>query len=426
MSHDANDNQVTSPPGDRPRVFRVLGTLLGVALLLGGAAALSYWIQFSEPVAQRESATRRSAALVETMVVQRGTHRPRIRVLGAVRPAREIVLSPRVSGEILRVEKSFRPGRVVRAGAPLLGIDPADYEHALVMRESEMGQVKALLEIEQGQQRAAKLEFKLLGEDIDPANRSLVLREPQVASLRAKLKAAQAEVAQAKLELGRTRIVAPFDAQILERFVELGSQVSSGDRLARLVGTDEYWVVATVPLSKVRWIRFPKPGESGKAAEAGAKARIHHRAVWPADQHREGVVRRLIGEVDASTRLGRIIVSVPKPLGGEGEPPLILGTVVQVDIEAAPIEDVVKLESRYLRQNDTVWVMDSGELRIRKVDVLFSDRAHAYLRSGVEAGERVVTTSLATVVDGLPIREKSADEGEQGGKGAKNGKGGSR
>jgi RND family efflux transporter MFP subunit len=411
VSTDSMDRHPASRPDAGSRAFRVLGTLIGIVILLGGAAALSWWIQSTEPVAQREAATRRSAALVETVVVQRGTHRPRMRVLGAVRPAREIVLSPRVSGEILAVEKSFRPGGLIRAGAPLLKIDAADYEQALVMREGEMGQVKAELEIEEGQQRAAELEFKLLGEDIDPANRSLVLREPQIASLRAKLRTAQAAVAQARLELGRTRIVAPFDAQILERFVELGSQVSSGDRLARLVGTDEYWVIATVPLSKVRWIRFAKKGE------AGAKARIHHRAVWLDDQHREGVVERLIGEVDASTRLGRVIVSVPRPLGGDGEPRMILGTVVQVDIEAAPLVDVVRLPNRYLRQDDTVWVMDSGELRIRKADVLFSDHMHAYIRSGVDAGERVVTTSLATVVDGLPIREAAEGESSQNGKG---------
>jgi RND family efflux transporter MFP subunit len=308
-----------------------------------------------------------------------------------------------VSGEIVHVEPAFRPGGLVRAGDPLLRLDPADYEQALIMRQSEMGQVKAELEIEQGQQRAAELEFKLLGEDIDPANRALVLREPQVASLRSKLRAAEAAVKQAQLELDRTQIQAPFDAQILERFVELGSQVSARDRLARIVGTDEYWVVATVPLAKVRWIHFPE------AKKEGARAVLRHRSVWEPGQKREGIVRRLIGEVDANTRLARIIVSVPKPLGGlvDGElkPALILGTVVQVEIEAAEIADVVRLDREYLRQNHSVWVMDGEELKIRKAEVIFSDGTHAYIRGGLEEGDRVVTTNLATVVDGLPIRE---------------------
>jgi hypothetical protein len=64
----------------------VLATFVAVLLLLGGATAISWWIQASEPVAQREAATRRSAALVETTTVSRGTHRPIISVLGRVEP----------------------------------------------------------------------------------------------------------------------------------------------------------------------------------------------------------------------------------------------------------------------------------------------------------------------------------------------------
>jgi RND family efflux transporter MFP subunit len=388
------------PTGGRS-ALRVVGSVLAVVVLLGGAAAISYWIQASEPKAQREAATRRSAALVETIAVERGTYQPTISVLGAVRPAREIVLSPRVGGEVLAVEPCFRPGGIVEAGEVLLRLDDSDYELMRVMRDSEVGQVEAELAIERGQQRAAEHEFELLGENIDPANRSLVLREPQIASLRSKLKAAQAALEQARLDVARTRVTAPFDAQILERFTELGARVAPGDQLARLVGTDEYWVVATVPLGAIRWIRFPRDGSDG------ATARIHHRAVWPDGTVREGAVQRLIGEVDGNTRFARVIVSVQDPLGDDG-PPLILGTLVQVEIAAKAIPDVVRLDRAYVRQDDTVWVMDGDELRIRKVDVAFADSRHAFVRSGLEAGDKVVTTSLATVVDGLPIREQGA------------------
>lgn len=374
-------------------------TAILVVLILGGAAGLSYWIKSSEPTAQREAATRKSAALVETITIERGTHRPLVSVLGSVQPARDVVLSPRVSGEIIGVEEVFTPGGIVKAGDPLLKIDPVDYRQSLVMLESELKQVQTELAIEEGQQRVAQMEFDLLGENIDPANRSLVLREPQIEALRARMEAAQAAVDRARLDLDRTGIAAPFDAQILERFVDLGSQVSPGDALARLVGTDEYWVVATIPLAALQWVEF------GQGNGHGAMATIRHRTVWPEGASRTGRVQRLIGEVDQSTRLARAIVSVPDPLGQSGEPRLILGTVVQVDIEAKPIENVVRLDRAYLRQNDTVWVMENDLLRIREVDVVFSDSTHAYITTGLESGEKVVTTSLATVVDGLAIRE---------------------
>tara|TARA_R110002072_G_scaffold165525_4_gene318764 strand:- start:7963 stop:9174 length:1212 start_codon:yes stop_codon:yes gene_type:complete len=401
-----SDDHRTASPRTRSGLRRFALTSLAILLLLGGAAVISYWIQASEPTARREAATRRSAALVATTSVTRGTYRPTISVLGAVQPARQIILSPRVGGEILEVGREFRPGGLVDAGEVLLRIDPADYELARVMRESEFGQVEAELAIEQGRQRAAEHEFELLGENIDPANRALVLREPQIASLRNKLRAAKAAVDQAKLDVTRTQVAAPFDAQILERFTERGARVAPGDQLARLVGTDEYWVVATVPLAAIRWIQFPSSDDD----DLGATARVHHRGVWPKGTTREGVVRRLIGEVDSNTRFARVIVSLQNPIGSDDGPPLILGTLVQVEIEAIPLVDVVKLDRAYLRQGDTVWVMSGDELRIRKVEVTFSDSSHAYLRSGLAAGDKVVTTSLATVADGLSIREDRAEE----------------
>jgi len=380
-------------------VIRIGATAGGILVLLGCAGLVSYWIKQSEPTAEREAATRRSAAIVETIEVESGTHRPTINALGAVVAARDIVLSPQVGGQIVSVEPGFTLGGVVEAGQLLLSIDPADYQQALVTRESEMYQVQAELAIEQGQQRVAQREFELLGADIEEANRSLVLREPQIESLRAKLKSAEAAVEQAKLDLARTEVRAPFDGQILARSVELGSQVTSSEELARIVGTDAYWVIATVPLSTLRWIEFPNEGQDVSGAT------ITHRTAWPDGQTRQGRVARLIGEVDQSTRMARVIVEVPDPLGAADEPALILGSIVQAEIEARSIHDVVRLDRAYLRQGDTVWVMQGNALRIQPVDVVFADEQHAYISDGLSTGDRVVTTSLATVVDGLEIRE---------------------
>ena len=63
-------------PSPAGRIARVVVSIIVCAVLLGGAAGASYLIFKSEPTAQREGATRRSAALVETITVQRGTYRP--------------------------------------------------------------------------------------------------------------------------------------------------------------------------------------------------------------------------------------------------------------------------------------------------------------------------------------------------------------
>jgi RND family efflux transporter MFP subunit len=396
----------------RPGHVRRIIVSVVACVLLGGAAVGASWLIFaSEPTAQQEGATRRSAALVETTTVSRGTYRPQLSVLGLVEPARDVELSPRVSGQVIDLEPSLEPGGFVAAGEPLLQIDPADFERLVTARESDVRQVAAELAIEQGRQRVARREFELLGEDVNEENRALVLREPQIESIRARLLAAEAELEQARLDLERTTVRAPFDAQVLSRAVNIGSQVSAGDPLARLVGTEACWVTASVPLRDLRWIRFPDaagddgddPGTDPEATAANVTVR--HDSAWAPGLTRTGRVSRLIGAVDASTRLARVLVTVPDPLGREtGGPPLILGTIVRLQIEGRPLEDVVRLDRDLLRQDDTVWVMRDEKLEIRRADVVFSDAQYAYLRSGVEAGEQVVLTNLATVTEGLPLR----------------------
>ena len=139
-------------------------------------------INRTQPTAQQIEATRKSAALVETITVQRGTYNPRLVVLGSVEPAQEIVLSPRVSGQVLELSPEFVPGGMVQKGDLLLRIDPADFDSVLSERQSQLQQAEASLEIERGRQSLAKKELELLADTIQETNRSLVLREPQIKS----------------------------------------------------------------------------------------------------------------------------------------------------------------------------------------------------------------------------------------------------
>ncbi len=62
------------------------------------------------------------------------------------------------------------------------------------------------------------------------------------------------------------------------------------------------------------------------------------------------------------------------------------------------------MDRAYLRQNDTVWVMQDDTLRILPVEVVFGDDTHVYIGSGLDADAQVVTTNLATVVEGASLR----------------------
>ncbi len=387
-----------------------LRATLAICALLALAAAGALWLIFNtEPEVQRETAVRQTAMLVDVVRPEAGIFRPEIVTLGTVRPAREVVLRPRVGGEIVARSPAFVPGGLVRAGEVLVRIDEADYQNALVLRESELEQAIAELEIEHGRQDIAARDYRQLQRELDPDKKALVLRRPQLRGAEARVQAARAALERARLDLERTAVTAPFDAQVLGREVDLGSQVSPGDPLARLVGLATYWVETTVPLDKLRWLTFPD-GEEG----AGSPVTIRHRTAWPEGQTREGHLFQLVGELEGETRLARALVAVEDPLarspGFAGAPGLILGSFVECGIRGREIDDAVRLSREHLRQADTVWVMNDDHLAIRTVDVVFRDAEYAYIRGGLSAEDRVVTTSLATVRDGVRLRLKSSPE----------------
>ncbi len=242
------------------------------AILLGGGL-LTVLIFTTEPTAERSGATKQTAMLVDVQKVQRGTYRPEIRAMGTVEPARDIVLSPRVAGEVRRLAPAFVPGGEVDKGQTLLKIDPADFRNRLKQRRSELQQAQAELEMEEGQVDVARRDYELLEESLSGENKALVLREPQLKAARSQVDSAQAAVRQAELDLERTTVQAPFDAHILARNTNVGSQVAPGDDLGRLVGRETYWIAATVPLSELRWLRFPE--ESGQASPARIRPQSH-------------------------------------------------------------------------------------------------------------------------------------------------------
>jgi len=384
-------------------------TILICIVILVMAAVTVGAIFLTEPTVQRSSATKKTAMLVEVTGVERGSFRPTIVAMGTVRAEQEIMLSPRVSGEIISVSAGFTPGGFVEAGDVLLQIDPADYEAVLLQRQSELRQRSADLALEQGRQDLAKRDYEQLKGTISAEYETLVLRAPQLDIAQAAIEAAQSAVQRAQLDLDRTRLQAPFAAHVISREVHVGSQVSPGQSIGQLLGIASYWVETTVPVASLQWIELPD-----EAGALGSPGQVRNRAAWPEGTFREGQVHRLIGALDSQTRLARLLLTVQDPLARKPESagllPLMVGSFVEVRIEGKPIENVVRMDRDYLRQNDTAWIYEDNLLRIRELDIVFRDEGYIYVRDGLKEGDQVVTTNLATVLEGASLRLAEAAE----------------
>lgn len=370
--------------------------LICLAILVAGMGVTAF-IFLTAPTAEQGGAVRQSAMLVEVTRPERGAFRPTIRAMGTVEPEQEVVLGSRVGGEVVARAPAFTPGGYVRRGDVLLRLDPSDYRNTLRQRESALRQARSDLALEMGRQDVARLDYQLLADSVAGADTSLVLREPQLEAARARVEAAAAAVAQAGLDLERTVIRAPFDAHVLRRDVDLGSQVDPGDVLGRLVGLDAFWVSATVPLGQLRWL---------PEAEAVVDVLVRDPTAWEPGRVRRARLFNVVGTLEDGTRMARVLIAVPDPHGRADptRPRLVLGSFVEADIPARELADVVRLDRDYLREDDTVWVMEDSTLHIRAVDVVFRDPTYAYIRAGLSEADQVVTTNLATVADGARLR----------------------
>jgi len=376
--------------------------LVPPAIVIAVAAVAVTYLMTTTTHAQRSKPVR-EARLVEVTDASPEASRLTIEAWGTVLAARQVSLQSQVAGEVQRTGDAFEPGAHVARGELLLRIDPADYRLAVRQRRADLTKAKADLALEEGKRAVAEQEFALLSRETDPSEeqRRLMLREPQRETARAAVASAEAALAAAELDLARTTVKSPFNALIMERQVNIGTRVSSGANLATLVDTDTFWVELAVPAASLRWLNLPADGE------AGAAVRLYQERVWGDGRYREGRVIRVRGNLDEKGRMARLLVAVTDPLAllERDQPPLLLGAFVRAEITGRELRDVLALERNWLRDDNTLWVMDSDDkLAIRRPQLIYSGARQVYVRDGLEAGDRIVTSELAVAVEGMPLR----------------------
>ena len=409
---DSTSQRTTKRDAPFMRFLRTVVRGLIALLILGAGVYAALWFNWTEGTVQAGGETKESARLVETVTVQPKDTRVTIRAMGEVRPAREVVIRPRVSGKIVSQHSSFVPGGHFEAGERMVQIDRSDYRDTVQQRQSDLARAKATLKIEQGDQAVAREELALLEADIPRINRDLILRKPQVNQARASVRAAEAGLSQAKRNLERTSINAPFDGHLVSRSVTAGNNVAQGDQLATLVGSNEYWVELAVPVSSLRWMTIPDGPD-----ERGSPVVVTNDGNWGPNAQRRGRVARFIGRLEENSRLAQILVSIKDPLAlseaNDGKPRMILDAFVDVQIKGRPLDDVTVIKRAYLREQGVVWVMDeSDRLTIRDVSVAFRGQKRAYIKDGLKDGDRVVTTNLSSPVEDMLLRQPDSPAGQ--------------
>lgn len=380
------------------RIISILVPLVIILVLgVGGVAVLS-----SIKPQPEKAEEARGGLNVFAEPIRRGDLKLVVEAQGEVRPKREIVVAPQISGRISYVSPDFIDGGFIKKGQLLVRVEAADYELAVVRAQSGVASAEQRLAREIAEAELAQQDIEDLGlEDASP----LARREPQLAEARASLDAAKAQLRDAQLALERTAVYAPFDGRVRERNVDIGQVVATGQSLGRIFANDV--VEVALPLNDAEIGRLGLPLAFAASADNPGPEVIFTATVGGKPREWHGQVVRTAAAVNSQTRQINVIAELRDPYGtgADGDAPMAPGLFVNAAIQGETIEDVLIAPRGALRGNDRLFIglPDEGKLSIRQVDLIYSDPDGAYVSSGVEEGELAITSPIQAPFDGMSI-----------------------
>ena len=246
---------------------------------------------------------------------------------------------------------AFVRGGFVTQGQLLARIDPNDYEAALIDAQASLASARAALEQERAQGKVAEREWQRIS---DTSPTELSLRKPQLAQELARVKAAQASVLRAERNMERTEIRAPYDAMIESRNIGLGSVVSMGTRVGKILGTDIAEVRLPVADNQLKFLI--NQGENANVNLVGEFS--GEKTLWKAH------IARGEGVVDNTSRMTYLVAEITDPYllkktqNSENSIPLRFGSYVNASIQGMSLDSVASVP-RYLVDEGKIAVLDA-------------------------------------------------------------------
>ena len=376
-------------------------------LVVGSAFGIAVALVSSRPAPRRKPASF-SAPLVETITVTATTARVWLTSQGTVVPSQEITLLPEVSGKLIWVSEKFIPGSKLKKGEVIAKIDPRNYQTMVEAQKAQLEQALLNLELEKGKKRVAEREWTLLQKDLKPKDdlgRALAVREPQLRSAESNVAAARQALEKANLDLARTNLKAPFNAVILSKDADLGQVIGAGRPLAKLAGTDTFWVEANVPLGHVSFLRqeTSKSGSSEAVIVQRSEGQVSEKT---------GKVIRVMSNLDPVGRMAKLIIAVEKPLSSkDGELPLFLGAFTDIRVSGKAKSNVFKIPESVVQDDGKVLVLkEDNSLDVRKINVVWKSRESVIVDNGLKTGDRIIVTRVPTPIQGMKLRVKGASQ----------------
>ncbi len=269
------------------------------------------------------------------------------------------------------------------------------------IEEAEIAAERARLDFERAQalfdsQSMTKSEYDAAKSQYDLSKAKISTAKSQLAVVKAQIAAAQAAQTAATITRDDTLLRAPINGLLLERSVEVGELISPGKAAFVLADTSVVKAQFGVPDLDVQNL------QTGSALTVALDA-------LPGREF-TGQITSISPSADQKTRLFEVEVSIPNP-----DQLLKVGMIASLSLVSAPSAETVPVVplNAIVRSKDqpdqyTLFVVEDqdgkprGRLRTVMLGDAFGNRVA--VKSGVNVGDRVITSGSARLVDGEAVQ----------------------
>jgi RND family efflux transporter MFP subunit len=317
------------------------------------------------------------------------------RTLGTLTAVKDPTVSAEVPGKVIKI--AVRNGEAVKKGQLLALIDPSDVELQAGAEHAETARLTALLA---QQERVVSRQTELVQKNFISKN-ALDEATAQRDALKNQLASARARGSLARDNVGKTRVLAPFDGYIVQQLSSTGDYLKLGDPIFRFVSNDRLRAY------------LPFPESAAPRLKIGMPVRI----VSPLAPETtiNGVIEDLRPNVSEGSRAIEAIARIenPGPLKGGGS---IDATVVTGQKDNAV---VVPEQSVVLRPaGKVVYLIADGKAKQRVVEVGSKQRGVIEITKGLNGGETVALDGAGFLSDGAAVNVKEMPKTAAGPQGA--------
>lgn len=322
---------------------------------------------------------------------------------GRVAAVRTAEIRPQVSGIVQR--RLFEQGAEIRAGQPLFQINPAPFRADADMAAAALQHAQAALV--RARVQAARLQPLVEADAVSQQVYDDAVSQRDQAA--ADVAQAHATLARRQLDLKFATVDAPISGRIDQALVTEGALVGINDSnpLARIQHIDQVYVDVRQPAAALEALRValaPRHAADNGSGSEGLPASILRSNGTPYPQAGRILFSGI--NVDAGTGdvLLRILVDNPDRL-------LLPGMFVRARVpRGQPAEALLVPQQAISRTGGKagVWVVDAQDHAQRMPVDLGELVGRDYLiRSGLQAGQRVVVEGGERLTDGAPVAPKA-------------------